>query len=539
MLKILNKIILISVLFSTIFVSCSKEDDITNPEVEPEETETEYTVNRENQYALNVVYFKPSDYTVTPTILGNVSEMMLYIQKWYEKQMDLQGYGKKTFGLMTKNGTVKIILIEGPEPSSYYDKDSKITDLVNKYFDANPEDKQSEHTLVLGQKGSGVPFHGSGKWCFATSQSNFDLMYTGKYIGDLELVASDQLGGIMHELGHGLNLPHNCHKASDLPNVALMSFGNHTYEGGEENLVYLTKASCAILNTSQTFNTKDKLYYDTDLSANVKSYTVTKDDSKNATIIEGVISSNLQLTDFIVGHDGIPSGGNDAYDKITWSNHLLPTENAGEYSFYAEMPYSDIFNGYKRKDTLSLTLDVIADNGQKSTTIQYLYTVNGTTMVPNNDILRGYTAHVYTDHSGWTATANSKSPASHVAYENIIDENNSTYWHSKYPYSISTDGNHIVTVDMGDEKQINGIYWLSWRSSGSQFRPKHGYIETSTDGTVWDRKKEFSIDSMDNAKEVTTNLDSPVTARYFRLVVDQVYAEKAEENLLISELDII
>ncbi|MFC2110486.1 hypothetical protein ACFLRU_06690, partial [Bacteroidota bacterium] len=59
-----------------------------------------YSVNRANQYHLNVVFFKPTDYQVTSTLIDQTSDVMLYIQKWYEKQMELQGFGQKTFGLM-------------------------------------------------------------------------------------------------------------------------------------------------------------------------------------------------------------------------------------------------------------------------------------------------------------------------------------------------------------------------------------------------------------------------------------------------------
>jgi hypothetical protein len=521
-------------------ISCSKNEDTpvvnTNPDPEPVAEDSIFSVNRENQYALNVVFFKPSDYSSNPTLLNNISDMMLFMQKWYEKQMELQGFGKKTFGLMTKNGKVNVILIEAPEASSYYDTNAKIRSEIDKHFSEFPEDKQSEHTLVLGQKGSGVPFYGLGKWCFATSDGSFELTKTGKFIGDLELLTTDKLGGILHELGHGINLPHNCHKASDLPNNALMSFGNHTYQK-DPSLVYLTKASCAILNTSQTFNTKDNSYYDSGLLPNLKSYSVSKDDTKKAIIIQGLVSSNLNMTDFYVGHDGLPAGGNNGYDKITWSDKLVPTENPDEYSFYEEMPYSDIFNGYKRKDSLALTLDVIAKNGTRKEVLNYIYTMNESTQVPNDDILKNYEANTYSNRSGWTVSTNTTASGSDSKY--MIDGNDSTYWHCYWPYSIASNGNHVITVNMGETKEIKGVYWFSYRSENKQFRPKHVIIESSTDNATWNAVKDVTIDSIDNAKEATVNFDSPITTQYFRLTIDQVYSENTTDNLIMTELDIL
>ncbi|MFP3541175.1 hypothetical protein, partial [Pseudomonas sp. SIMBA_044] len=64
--------------------------------------------------------------------------------------------------------------------------------------------------------------------------------------------AKAYMGGFLHELGHGLGLPHDA-LAKSLTNVAgygtsLMSWGNQTY--GYSSTI-LTKASCAILNNTQ------------------------------------------------------------------------------------------------------------------------------------------------------------------------------------------------------------------------------------------------------------------------------------------------
>lgn len=512
--------------------SCSDDVDL---EQDNDILEKEFTVNRENQYALNVVFFKPSDFDASPMLIDNVSTMMLYIQKWYEKQMELQGYGKKTFGLMTRDGKVNIILISAPKPAASYPGHSGIIELVDQYFLNHPDEKRGDHTFVLGSGNSGVPFYGLGKWCFATSNDDFSLTSSGKTIDDLELMLCDKLGGIMHELGHGLNLPHNCQKASDLPEIALMSFGNHTYQTNPE-LVFLTKATCALLNVSQTFNTKEREYYAESPEIEMKSYSVVKDDSKKATLIDGLITTNLKPTHFWIGHDGVPSGGGNNYDNITWSEPFTPTGKDNEYSFHAEMPYSDIFNGYKRKDTLRLEMIAITENGMKSRVIDYKYTMDELNQVPNDDIQKYYAVHELTDRSDWVINANSSSGNTEI---NMIDGMGSTYWHSKWPWSISTDGNHVITVDMGSQKDINGIFLSSYRSGG-QYRPKHLIISASSDNVTWSEEKAFTTPSIDDAREVSLNFDKVVNTRYVKIVVDQVYISNGnEENLIITELDIL
>lgn len=106
----------------------------------------------------------------------------------------------------------------------------------------------------------------------------FKLVSTGQFIDGCELMTCDTLGGIIYELGHRLNLPY---KTSDLPNIALILFGNHTYQkDGESKFLYLTKASCAILDVDKVFNSKDNQYYNVSPSIEIRAYSGTKDNTK-------------------------------------------------------------------------------------------------------------------------------------------------------------------------------------------------------------------------------------------------------------------
>ncbi|MDO5980235.1 discoidin domain-containing protein [Flavivirga spongiicola] len=532
----IKKMTWLLVVSTLLTVSCSKDNDVTDPVVEEPDPTPEvdvWTVNKTNQYALNVVFFKPADFNADATLINQVSDVMLFIQKWYEKQMELQGFGKKTFGLITnQHDKVRVHLVEGKQPSSFYDGHSEIVNEIDQYFVSNPGYKSGKHIFVLGQRDSGVPFYGIGKTAFATSE-NFSLTTTGKSVGDLELKNCHLLGGIMHELGHGLNLPHCAHKASDLPKVSLMSFGNHTYQEGKEDLVFLTKSDCAILNVSEVFNTKDKQYYNTEPTVTMEEYSVKKDATKQATIVQGLFTSDVKANHIYVGHNGYPLEG--GYDNITFTTTVAETSNTNEYSFYLEMPYSDIFNGYQAKDLLELSMVVVTENGNKNIPVKYDYTIDVLSPEPNDDILKDYTPFVFSNRSSWTISANSTGP--NRAAIDMIDGQYSTYWHSSWQYVIGTNGNHQVNIDINTPKDINGIYLHSDRP-GTQYRPKHIIVETSSDKINWVVTKEMDIATIGSAREVFINFDNQVNARYIKLIVSEVHAGNAEENLIFSEVDI-
>lgn len=552
----IKKVIALFSLLSLFIVSCSKSDSdiITPPNTgeEPEEPlEDIWNVNREGQYALNVVFFKPSDYNLTQDIINNISDMTLYIQQWYQVQMELNGYGKKTFGLVTNQfGKVRVHVIEDSNSSSYYfnketaDPYSTLPELkakIDNYFNSHPGYKAGSHTLVLSNEETLIRFVGSGQYAFARS-TDFELSSTGKYIESLELMNTDRLGGIMHELGHALNLPHNCQRASDLPGVALMSFGNHTYEDGGEEKVFLTASSTAILDVCEAFNkTTNGVQYYTSSEMKIESFTLQKDVSNKLIHAQGILHSDIPATSLYIGHDGAPFGGaNNNYDEITFTVKLMSLSD-NKYSFDLNMPYSDLFNGYKDeyKDNMMLSIYAIAANGIKNTLYQYNYTIDLSTQTPNDDIIKVFEQFEFNNRSIWEISANSTSPNAARTATTMLDGDISSYWHSNYPYNIATDGPHEITIDMKAVNTFKGIYLYSNRS-GSNFRPKHISVQTSNDGTNYTEVKEHTIDDINNAIEVRVDFDSDVTASYFKILVDAVYMSTGtEENLIFNEIDII
>ncbi len=222
-----------------------------------------------NENALNVVYFIGSDREPVADYERRISELLLYLQQYYGKELARNGFGARAFGLVRNpDGMVDILLVRGKEPGEAYGYSNggahKSLKEIEAYFEANPGKRHGVHTFVImptlynaeyhDESPGGVPFYGYGKCCFALDYTHFDI----KYLGEDSLrgrLLTKWYGGFAHELGHGLNLPHNTGTVSQnaAMGTALMGAGNHTFG---MKPTYITKASAAILDRSQTFARK-------------------------------------------------------------------------------------------------------------------------------------------------------------------------------------------------------------------------------------------------------------------------------------------
>lgn len=222
----------------------------------------------ESEHQLNVIYFLGSDAEPVPGYERRLSELLLYLQQYYGKEMQRNGYGLRSFGLdLKENGEVKIHVLRAPLPAAEYGYDKgpgRSLEVLAQFFEAHPELRRSNHSFIImptfynaeynDANPGGVPFYGFGKDCFALDYKEFDIRHLGKDTPEGRLLTK-WYGGFAHELGHGLNLPHNDAAAS--LNAALgeplMRAGNYTFG---RKPTYLTPASCAVLDRSETFAVK-------------------------------------------------------------------------------------------------------------------------------------------------------------------------------------------------------------------------------------------------------------------------------------------
>lgn len=359
----------------------------------PAKFHAQYTNNYNNitytsarPYNLNLIYFVPNDVPLDPTYATRISELMLWGQDFYKQNMIANGYGPKTFGLFTEvtnTNKVKIILIHGALPaSSYpYNDSSKIQQEVDTYFNNNPSQKTSARTLVItacANANLDAPFYGLDKIAFAVDFTGFKLEYLNipGAIGDK---FRSYFGGMLHELGHGLGLPHSHQTKTENndPNkgMNLMFAGNSTI--GTSTHTFMNRASCALLNSNQLFADTPGGVYRNGHNASI---TNLKTSFANGNfIVSGTFSSNRPVIDVNIYQDpyATPSPG---YYKVAWS--VKPMGN----TFTATMPVSDL-------ETITgpynLQIELVLNNEEKEIqSFPFTYN-NGAPDIENNTFVGG------------------------------------------------------------------------------------------------------------------------------------------------------
>lgn len=475
---------------------------------------------------LNLVYFVPNDLDTLAGYEKRLSELMLWTQEFFRSEMNRNGYGNKTFGLLknTLMNRVKIITIRGALPKSSYPYtggSGAVQSEVDAYFNAHPTDRTSDHYLVILPRysftsngtPSGGPFYGTGKWCYALDYEGLNIVNLGKTDTEGNRF-STWFGGMVHELGHGLNLPHNRQKVSEnnTLGMALMWAGNGTLG---KSPTFLTAADCAILNVNQIFNNNTNTYYGSVTSSITKIYP-SYSASKNAIVVSGRFTSTVPINSVIyyndpnVNNEG--TGTNKDYNAITWESKVIGTD-----SFYVEMPVTDFV--YRDASPYEMKVKLVAQNGTVKETIYNYNWVNELpvfTFGTKNEISK----------TGWSIAAYSSQQTTAPATA-IIDNNTGTGWHSQYSVSPIATYPHYVTIDLGSAKTVDGFTIQNGAS-----RPiKDADVLYSSDGVNFTTQASYVVQKASSKQNFT--FPSALTFRYFKIVPQsswdgQPYAQIAE-----------
>ena len=291
---------------------------------------------------LNVVYFLGSDTEPVPDYERRLSELLLYLQQFYGREMQRHGYGARSFGLDIKSpGRVNIIEYKAKNPAAHYPYENgggwKAAQELEEFFKANPDRKKSQHTLVImptwndekngPDNPGGVPFYGMGRNCFALDYPAFDIKHLGQKTREGQLLTK-WYGGLAHELGHGLNLPHNHQTASDGKKygTALMGAGNYTFGTSP---TFLTPASCALLDACEVFSvTPAQKFYEGRPEVEIKDTAISfKGDQ---ILISGSYKSPQTVKALNVYVQDPPYAVNQDYNAVSFSQRL--GKKSGKFS---------------------------------------------------------------------------------------------------------------------------------------------------------------------------------------------------------------
>lgn len=212
----------------------------------------------QGQRKIHIVYWTPSDREPAPKHEQRLGKIFINIRKFYAAEMKRIGFGPRTFNFDTKaDGLPVIHVVKGARPYADYQKGSGneireecIAPLRQKGIDpdhetvvifcnmANWDEKQMRITQNSPYYAFGNQRKGTA-WQVDSPILNFDLLsrkepkiHDGEY-GNISIGRYNSffIGGIAHELGHALGLPHNKQTGPEKQayGTALMGNGNQTY----------------------------------------------------------------------------------------------------------------------------------------------------------------------------------------------------------------------------------------------------------------------------------------------------------------------
>lgn len=353
-----------------------------------------------NPINLNIVMFVPTDNPALSDYKTRLSTLFIHFQNWIHNEMSRYGYSSY-LGLPVDQltGLVKIIEIPAAGAQADYPYSSvsanKIINEINTFRTNNPTQFSSNnHYLVLLPAridGSGSqPFFGYGRFCFAVDNSSMS-------VNGIPNPNSDYLGGMLHELGHGLNLPHNHAKyisEEPLLGTALMGSGNYSFSKGLPT--FLTESSAAILNRNEVFQSAVTFI----TPYQIPTYTVQPkfniDNSQQKIFISGSYNSSLPVSDILIYMDpnvnNEGTGDDKDYNAVAWrfspqpSGGIQGIVDLNELSFKSNTPYE-------------LKVQLLLQNGHTTSNV-YSFQYNNGQLTTNQDSIFTYSHASYAGMKG-------------------------------------------------------------------------------------------------------------------------------------------
>jgi len=310
---------------------------------------------------LRVVYFYPKDRKPLNNHLERWDRIMNDIQNFFSVEMERLGYGKSQLSLEKENGKLKLheVIGKGNDDGTYsYKSGGKILGEVSQALKLKGINAKEETLLIVcglsqtdGKKVKIYsPYYGMGAnqnkgICFVADSDwlNIDGLRPDKSKTTLQVKEhrdyesfslarfnTTYIGGTIHELGHGLSLPHNlATRVESEKGTALMGAGNYTYRQEwrkEGKGAFLTNAHAIRLIAHPLFSgTSKQAAQQSKLSIHSLNIGYINDSLH----LKGRLSSNIPTVAMIAYNDGENKGQkryqvNNDYDATTWTSVISP-----------------------------------------------------------------------------------------------------------------------------------------------------------------------------------------------------------------------
>lgn len=377
----MKRILLSLVAFGTI-VHCARSAEFPDPQTQAkaalsildpwQQAEAETA-----QRFLHIVCWTPADREFPANHHDRLSRILKHIQSFYADEMERHGFGPRTFNLsLTQEQRVVIHDVRGLHPTNHYGKKSGneirkecLPILEQAGITADRETiaifcnlaawDDEELTFVHNS-----PYYAGGDYRRGTAWQidspeldvknltlKTPIIRDGEY-GRISLGKHNSIfiGGMAHELGHALGLPH-CRERPDesVRGSALMGSGNRTYGNelrGEGSGTFLTFAHALRLASHPQFS--GRLERQTSRGhATLSEFDVNTDGT--GIVVSGIVRGEPPIYGVVGYFD--PEGGDD-YDSTTAT--AVPDQN-GRFQFRCD--------ALKRNSLSDLRLRLLHANG--------------------------------------------------------------------------------------------------------------------------------------------------------------------------------
>jgi len=295
---------------------------------------------------LQIVYFTPADRDPIEGYPERLDRVMSEVQAFYGAGMAARGFGAMAFPLERgSDRRVVIHLVKGKHETDYYTgergdelRGEVVTALAKEGIDADRETIVIFENLVHtkgNRLSADCPYYGGGDHrsgtAWVTDHAVLDplnliktepIIYDGDRRYSVGKYNSVYIGGVTHELGHALGLPHvRATRDEATMGTSLMGSGNYTFSEEarcEGKGTFLSRASALVLSTHPLFRRSDE---GKDLEVECTLTRVRGEPIVGGMLVHGQVATSMAPIGVIAFTD--PDGGSD-YDSLTSTARVDP-----------------------------------------------------------------------------------------------------------------------------------------------------------------------------------------------------------------------